>query len=207
LAYIDEEYDRKQHSKTELDPMSAPEPIDEFDRLLANEDSLEKYVSLGLALEELLEKLRAKGFEAEKETLSRLLELSPARAQLLELAAERLLDSQKRQDEQAFLRDPHNLVQPFRSVLKENRDEVERLVQAALRTQAPGERSVETKFLIGFLLSAVIIGAAFIVLHRTGMLSFADQLPTMLRGAEKHELTRLVQPANTVGDFGTTASA
>jgi len=42
--------------------MSAPEPIDEFDRLLANEDSLEKYVSLGLALEELLEKLRAKGF-------------------------------------------------------------------------------------------------------------------------------------------------
>src|SRR5215204_1405841 len=82
--------------------MSAPEPIDEFDRLLANEDSLEKYVSLGLALEELLEKLRAKGFETEKETLSRLLELSPARAQLLELAAERLLDSQKRQDEQAF---------------------------------------------------------------------------------------------------------
>ena len=53
----------------ELYPMSAPEPIDEFDRLLANEDSLEKYVSLGLALEELLEKLRAKGFEAEKETL------------------------------------------------------------------------------------------------------------------------------------------
>src|SRR5215204_2819876 len=82
----------------ELDPMSAPEPIDEFDRLLANEDSLEKYVSLGLALEELLEKLRAKGFEAEKETLSRLLEISPARAQLLELAAERLLDSQKRQE-------------------------------------------------------------------------------------------------------------
>ena len=125
--------------------MSAPEPIDEFDRLLANEDSLEKYVSLGLALEELLEKLRAKGFEAEKETLSRLLELSPTRAQLLELAAERLLDSQKRQYEQAFLRDPHNLVQPFRSVLKENRDEVERLVQAALRTQAPGERSAATK--------------------------------------------------------------
>src|SRR5215212_6643467 len=111
--------------------MSAPEPIDEFDRLLANEDKLEKYVSLGLALEELLEKLRAKGFEAEKETLSRLLELSPSRAQLLELAAERLLDSQKRQDEQAFLRDPHNLVQPFRSVLKENRDEVERLVAEA----------------------------------------------------------------------------
>ena len=110
---------------------------------------------------------------------SRLLELSPARAQLLELAAERLLDSQKRQDEQAFLRDPHNLVQPFRSVLKENRDEVERLVQAALRT--PGRRSEATKFLIGFLLSAVIIGAAFIVLHRTGMLSFADPLSTMLR--------------------------
>src|SRR5215211_5693837 len=143
--------------------MSAPEPIDEFDRLLANEDSLEKYVSLGLALEELLEKLRAKGFETEKETLSRLLELSPARAQLLELAAERLLDSRKRQDEQAFLRDPHNLVQPFRSVL--------------------------------------ILGAAFIVLHRTGMLSFADLLPTMLRAAEEHELTRLAQPANTVGDF------
>ena len=186
--------------------MSAPEPIDEFDRLLANEDKLEKYVSLGLALEELLEKLRAKGFEAEKETLSRLLELSPARAQLLELAAERLLDSQKRQDEQAFLRDPHNLVQPFRSVLKENRDEVERLVQAALGTQAPGGRSEATKFLIGLLLSAVIIAAAFIVLHRTGMLSFADLLPTMLRGAEEHELTRLAQPANTVGDFGTTAS-
>src|SRR5829696_8286745 len=184
--------------------MSAPEPIDEFDRLLANEDSLEKYVSLGLALEELLEKLRAKGFETEKETLSRLLELSPARAQLLELAAERLLDSQKRQDEQAFLRDPHNLVQPFRSVLKENRDEVERLVQAALRT--PGRRSEATKFLIGFLLSAVILGAAFIVLHRTGMLSFADLLPTMLRAAEEHELTRLAQPANTVGDFGTTVS-
>src|SRR5215203_2754733 len=126
--------------------MSAPEPIDEFDRLLANEVKLEKYVSLGLALEELLEKLRAKGFEAEKETLSRLLELSPSRAQLLELAAERLLDSQKRQDEQAFLRDPHNLVQPFRSVLQENRDEVERLVQAALRTQAPGGRSEATKF-------------------------------------------------------------
>src|SRR5215218_8228182 len=123
--------------------MSAPEPIDEFDRLLANEVKLEKYVSLGLALEELLEKLRAKGFESEKEALSRLLELSPSRAQLLELAAERLLDSQKRQDEQAFLRDPHNLVQPFRSVLKENRDEVERLVQAALRTQAPGERSAD----------------------------------------------------------------
>jgi len=84
--------------------MSAPEPIDEFDRLLANESSLEKYVSLGLALEELLEKLRAKGFESEKEAFSRLLELSPSRARLLELAAERLLDSQKRQDEQAFLR-------------------------------------------------------------------------------------------------------
>ena len=162
--------------------MSAPEPIDEFDRLLANEVKLEKYVSLGLALEELLEKLRAKGFEAEKETLSRLLELSPSRAQLLELAAERLLDSQKRQDEQAFLRDPHNLVQPFRSVLKENRDEVERLVQAALGTQAPGGRSEATKFLIGLLLSAVIIAAAFIVLHRTGMLSFADLLPTMRLG-------------------------
>ena len=93
--------------------MSAPEPIDEFDRLLANEDKLEKYVSLGLALEELLEKLRAKGFEAEKETLSRLLELSPSRTQLVELAAERLLDSQKRQDEQAFLRDPHNLFNRF----------------------------------------------------------------------------------------------
>ena len=185
--------------------MSAPEPIDEFDRLLANEDSLEKYVSLGLALEELLEKLRAKGFEAEKETLSRLLEISPARAKLLELAAERLLENQKRQDEQAFLRDPQNVVQPFRSVLKENRDEVERLVKAALRT--PGGRSEATKFLIGFLLSAVIIGAAFIVLHRTGMLSFADLLSTMLRGSEEHELTRLVQPANTVGDFGTTASA
>src|SRR5215217_8228055 len=92
--------------------MSAPEPIDEFDRLLANEDKLEKYVSLGLALEELLEKLRAKGFEAEKETLSRLLELSPARAQLLELAAERLLDTQKRQDEQAFLRDHKFVDQP-----------------------------------------------------------------------------------------------
>ena len=39
--------------------MSTPEPIDEFDRLLANEHLLEKYVSLGLALEELLEKLRA----------------------------------------------------------------------------------------------------------------------------------------------------
>jgi hypothetical protein len=190
----------------ELYPMSAPEPIDEFDRLLANEDSLEKYVSLGLALEELLEKLRAKGFEAEKETLSRLLEISPARAKLLELAAERLLDNQKRQDEQAFLRDPQNVVQPFRSVLKENRDEVERLVKAALRTPGGG-RSEATKFLIGFLLSAVIIGAAFIVLHRTGMLSFADLLPTMLRGSEEHELTRLVQPANTVGDFGTTASA
>ena len=172
--------------------MSAPEPIDEFDRLLANESSLEKYVSLGLALEELLEKLRAKGFESEKEALSRLLELSPSRAQLLELAAERLLDSQKRQDEQAFLRDPHNLVQPFRSVLKENRDEVERLVQAALRTQAPGERSAATKFLIGVLLSAVIIGAAFIVLHRTGRLSFADLLPTGdTRGTEEHELPRL----------------
>src|SRR5215217_7022372 len=160
--------------------MSAPEPIDEFDRLLANESSLEKYVSLGLALEELLEKLRAKGFESEKEAFSR----------LLELAAERLLDSQKRQDEQAFLRDPHNLVQPFRSVLKENRDEVERLVQTALRTQAPGERSAATKFLIGVLVSAVIIGAAFIVLHRTGRLSFADLLPTG-DTTEKHELPRL----------------
>ena len=170
---------------------------------LRTKNSLEKYVSLGLALEELLEKLRAKGFETEKETLSRLLELSPARAQLLELAADGF-DSQKRQDEQAFLRDPHNLVQPFRSVLKENRDEVERLVQAALRT--PGRRSEATKFLIGFLLSAVIIGAALIVLHRTGMLSFADLLPTMLRAAQEHELTRLAQPANMVGDFGTTAS-
>src|SRR5215218_363796 len=129
--------------------MSAPEPIDEFDHLLANENSLEKYVSLGLALEELLEKLRNNGFEAEKETLSRLLELSQARAQLLELAAERLLDNQKRQDEQAFLRDPHNLVQPFRFVLKENRDEVERLVKAALKTKAPGAQSEAAKFVFG----------------------------------------------------------
>src|SRR5215208_2263490 len=51
--------------------MSAPEPIDEFDRLLANEDSLEKYVSLGLALEELLEKLRAKRALKQKKRRSR----------------------------------------------------------------------------------------------------------------------------------------
>ena len=57
--------------------MSAPESFDEFDRLLANEDHVEKYVSLGLAMEELLEKIRVKGFEAEKQSLSRLLEQRP----------------------------------------------------------------------------------------------------------------------------------
>jgi len=45
----------------------------------------------------------------------------------------------------------------------------------ALGTQAPGERSAATKFLIGVLLSAVIIGAA-IVLHWTGRLSLGTAL-------------------------------
>ena len=39
---------------------------------------------------------------------------------------------------------------------------------------------------------AVIIGAAFIVLHRTGRLGFADLLPTVhTRGTEEAELPRL----------------
>ena len=39
---------------------------------------------------------------------------------------------------------------------------------------------------------AVIIGAEFIVLHRTGRFSFADLLPTVhTRGTEEAELPRL----------------
>jgi len=162
--------------------MSAPEPFDEFDRLLANEDHVEKYVSLGLAMEELLEKIRTKGFEAEKQSLSRLLELSEARAEVLELAAQRLLDTRKQSVEKAFLSDPRNLVQPFRAVLKENRDEVERIVQSSIsKKAAPSRASAATKFLIGLCMSLVVLGAALIVLHRLGMLDL--RLTEWLRSA------------------------
>ena len=162
--------------------MSAPESFDEFDRLLANEDHVEKYVSLGLAMEELLEKIRMKGFEAEKQSLSRLLELSEARAEVLELAAERLLDTRKQSVEKAFLSDPHNLVQPFRAVLKENRDEVERIVNSSISKKAASPRaSAATKFLIGLCMSVVGLGAALIVLHRLGMLD--ARLTEWLRSA------------------------
>jgi hypothetical protein len=156
--------------------MAAPEPFDEFDRLLANEDHTEKYVALGLAMEELLEKIRMKGFEAEKQSLSRLLELSEARAQLLELGAQRLLDTRKQTVEQAFLRDPHNLVQPFRAVLKENRDEVERIVRSSMAAKAPSRLSAATKFLIGMFMSLGALAAALIVLHRLGILRLTELL-------------------------------
>ena len=41
--------------------MSAPDTLDEFDRFLSIESPVEKYVCLGLAFEEILEKLRHKG--------------------------------------------------------------------------------------------------------------------------------------------------
>src|SRR5829696_2192502 len=49
--------------------MSAPETLDEFDRFLSIECPVERYVSLGLAFEEIIEKLRTKGTEAERQAL------------------------------------------------------------------------------------------------------------------------------------------
>jgi hypothetical protein len=41
--------------------MSAPQTVDEFNRFLSIECPLERSVSLGLAFEEIIEKLRTKG--------------------------------------------------------------------------------------------------------------------------------------------------
>ena len=86
--------------------MSAPETLDAFDHFLSIDCPVEKYVSLGLAFEEIIEKLRTKGSEPERQALGGVLELPQARAHLIELGAQRLLDAHAAKLEEAFADNP-----------------------------------------------------------------------------------------------------
>ena len=108
--------------------MSASDFLDEFDRFLSIESPVEKYVCLGLAFEEILERLRGKGSEAEKQALERVLELPQARAHLIELGAQRLLDAHAGKLEEAFAENPRKWGEPLNRVFKQNRDDLARLV-------------------------------------------------------------------------------
>ena len=112
--------------------MSAPDTLDEFDRFLAIESPVEKYVCLGLAFEEILEKLRHKGSEAEREALERVLELPQARAHLIELGAQRLLDAHALKLEESFAENPRKWGEPLNRVFKQNRDDLARLVTTTM---------------------------------------------------------------------------
>jgi hypothetical protein len=112
--------------------MSAPETLDAFDHFLSIDCPVEKYVSLGLAFEEIIEKLRTKGSEPERQALERVLELPQARAHLIELGAQRLLDAHAAKLEEAFADNPRKWGEPLNRAFKQNRDDLARLVTTTM---------------------------------------------------------------------------
>lgn len=130
--------------------MSAPDALDEFDRFLATEIPVEKYVSLGLIFEELLERVRGKGLETERQALEKVLELPAARANLIELGARKLLDEHRQTLEEAFAENPRKWSEPLNRVFKHNLEDLERMVTvkfaelagfAEARSRRPGDSS------------------------------------------------------------------
>jgi hypothetical protein len=155
--------------------MSAPNTLDEFDRFLAIESPVEKYVCLGLAFEEILEKLRHKGSETEREALERVLELPQARAHLIELGAQRLLDAHGAKLEEAFAENPRKWGEPLSRVFKQNRDDLAHLVTTtmtdllAAREKRPRQGSSWARPVIAAAGVAIVIGLVAFVLYRVGV--------------------------------------
>ena len=155
--------------------MSAPDSLDEFDRFLAVETPVEKYVCLGLAFEEILEKLRHKGSEAEKQALERVLVLPQARAHLIELGAQRLLDAHAAKLEEAFAENPRKWGEPLNRVFKQHRDDLARLVTTTMTDLlAAREKRARTgsswgKPAMAAAVVAVAVGLLAFVLYRVGL--------------------------------------
>jgi NAD-specific glutamate dehydrogenase len=155
--------------------MSAPVSLDEFDRFLAIESPVEKYVCLGLAFEEILEKLRHKGSEAEREAFERVLELPQARAHLIELGAERLLDAHAAKLEEAFAENPRKWGEPLNRVFKQNRDDLARLVTTtmtdllAAKEKRVRRGSAWARPAMAAAGVAIVIGLVAFVLYRVGI--------------------------------------
>ena len=155
--------------------MSAPVSLDEFDRFLAIESPVEKYVCLGLAFEELLEKLRTKGSEAEKQALEHVLELPQARAHLIELGAQRLLDAHAAKLEEAFAENPRKWDEPLSRVFKQNRDDLARLVTTtmtdllAAKEKRARQGSSWARPAMAAAGVALVIGLVAFVLYRVGV--------------------------------------
>src|SRR5918911_465533 len=155
--------------------MSASDSVDEFDRFLAIEAPVEKYVCLGLAFEEILEKLRHKGSEAERQALEPVLELPQARAHLIELGAQRLLDAQAAKLEESFADNPRKWGEPLSRAFKQNRDDLAHLVTTtmtdllAAREKRPRQGSSWARPAIAAAGVAIVIGLVALVLYRVGV--------------------------------------
>jgi hypothetical protein len=166
--------------------MSAPDTLDEFDRFLAIESPVEKYVCLGLAFEEILEKLRHKGSEAERQALERVLELPQARAHLIELGAQRLLDAHALKLEESFAENPRKWGEPLNRVFKQNRDDLARLVTTtmtdllAAREKRARQGSSWARPAMAAAGVAIVFGLLAFVLYRVGVFD-----PTVMKLAAR----------------------
>ncbi|MFL4972472.1 MAG: hypothetical protein ACJ8DT_02095 [Microvirga sp.] len=155
--------------------MSAPETLDEFDRFLSIECPVERYVSLGLAFEEIIEKLRTKGADSERQALERVLELPQARANLIELGARRLIDAYAAKLEEAFADNPRKWGEPLQRAFKQNRDDLARLVTTtmtdlvAARDKRQRRGSSWARPVMAAAAVALAFGLLAFVLYRVGI--------------------------------------
>src|SRR3954451_11481576 len=169
--------------------MSASDTLDEFDRFLSNESPVEKYVSLGLAFEETLERLRTKGSETEREALEKVLELPQARANLIELGARKLLDEHRHTLEEASSENPRKWGEPLNRVFKQNLDNLERVVTSKI-TELAGvaeassahrrARKTWTRPVAATIAVALLFGLLAFIPHRVGFLD-----PAMMKLAAR----------------------
>jgi ribosomal protein S17E len=154
--------------------MSAPQTLDEFDRFLSIECPLERSVSLGLAFEEIIEKLRTKGTEAERQALERVCELPQARGNLIELGARKLLDNYAAKLEEAFADNPRKWGEPLQRAFKQNRDDLARLVTTTMSDLvAARDKRQQRGFWAQPIMAAAAVALAFgllaFVLYRVGI--------------------------------------
>jgi hypothetical protein len=166
--------------------MSTPETIDEFDRFLSIECPVERYVSLGLAFEEIIEKLRTKGAESERQALERVLELPQARANLIELGARRLIDAYSAKLEEEFADNPRKWGEPLQRAFKQNRDDLARLVTTTMTdlVAARDKRQRRSGSWARPVMAAAAVALAFgllaFVLYRVGIFD-----PSMMKLAAR----------------------